>query len=213
MKSYGPVLAIAVLVVVAAFVFVYDNGSKTTVPAQPSVGTPAQDGGVGQTLQPLSSPVPAGDKGQGAQSAPMLGDLVGRLEAKVKAEPDNVDNQILLAQTYSELGRTDDGVAILRTLSKAERATPRVYVVLASLLSKSGQPQDLKEATQLLDKAEKQDPAQTGFVRLYRGRILVAQGDKDAAVKVWQDALKKVDPNDGARGQIEQELSRSTQSP
>jgi cytochrome c-type biogenesis protein CcmH/NrfG len=175
---------------------------------------PTQEGSAAPTLQPLSSPVPAENKGQEAQgAAPMLGDLVGRLEAKVKADPGNVPNQILLAQTYSELGRTEEGVALLRTLLKTQGESPRAHVVLASLLSKSGRPQELKEATQLLDKAEKQDPTQKGFASLYRGRILVAQGDKDAAVKIWRDALKKVDPNDGARSQIEEELSRLGKNP
>ena len=45
-----------------------------------------------------------------SQKAPMLVNLVGGLEAKVAADPGNIGNQILLAQTYAEVGRIPDGV-------------------------------------------------------------------------------------------------------
>ena len=139
----------------------------------------------------------------------MLTDLVGRLEAKVKTDPANVSNQILLAQTYSELGRTDEGIAMLRKVALTKIETSRVNVVLASLLSKSDKPEDWTVALKLLDDATKADAGQAGIAELYRGRVYVAQGKKDVAIKTWKAALKRIPATDNARVQLEEELAKT----
>jgi predicted negative regulator of RcsB-dependent stress response len=87
--------------------------------------------------------------------------------------------------------------------------TPRVSVVLASLLSKSEKSADWVAALKLLDDATKVDAAQTGIAELYRGRVFVAQGKKDLAVKTWKAALKRIPATDNAHAQLEQELAKS----
>ncbi len=217
MKNFAPAIGAAVLVAAAVFVFVYE--SKTpSVPASPEGGSgpiaPQVAGDSDSTspatpmppIVPLASP--GNGKGQGAdQVAPGLGDLVGRIETKVKADPSNVSNRILLAQTYGEIGRLDEGIAEVRKLYNEKLDTGRVDMVLASLLIKSGTPSALSEAETLLGKALKRDGAQAGFVQLYKGRLLMAQGKADAAVKTWNNAMEKLSASDPARTQIESELA------
>lgn len=144
-----------------------------------------------------------------ANVAPGLEGLLGRIEDKVKADPGNIGNRILLAQTYGELGRVDDGIAQMRKIYTDKADSGRTDVVLASLLIKRASPENLAEAAKLLDAAVKRDSTQAGFVYLYRGRSMIAQGKKDEAVKIWKEALTKLPAEDGARTQIEGELSKT----
>lgn len=217
MKSLSPILAVVLLLAVAAFIFLSGDEpvSKSSPLARSVMDSPGSviegvtadiNPVVPGTITPLASPVTINDKANSDQVAPMLANLVGRLEAKVKADPANVSNQILLAQTYSELGRTDEGIAILRKAALTKVETPRVNVVLASLLSKSEKAEDLPIALKLLDDATKTDSGQAGIAELYRGRIYMAQGKKDVAIKTWKAALKKIPATDTARAQLEEEL-------
>lgn len=219
MKSLAPIIAVVVLVAVAAFIFLSDDkaGVKAPPVASSVIEAPiAAPAGVNsnmnlaepQPITPQSSPVVPNEKAS-TGAAPMLADLVGRLEAKVKTDPANVNNQMLLAQTYSELGRTDEGIAILRKVALTKVETPRVNVVLASLLAKSDKPDDWSAALKLLDEATKADTKQAGIAELYRGRVYIAQGKKDEAIKTWKAALKRIPATDGARSQLEEELAKS----
>ena len=216
MKAIAPVIAVVVLVAVAVFIFTQEKKSTTAVPSGPGpeaelAVTPPSTVMVDSTstapapITPQASPVVKG----GGQVAPMLGDLVGRIEEKVKADPANIGNQILLAQTYSELGRNDDGIAVLRKVPAGKPETPRAQIVLASLLAKNGQPEAFTEAFKLLDAAPKVDATQKGYAELYRGKVYLAQGKKDVAIKTWDAALKKLPATDNARAQIEDELSKA----
>lgn len=219
MKSLAPIIAVVVLVIVAAFVFLSDDNSASKAPpiassvmespvAPPASVMPNSNLTEPQTITPQASSVVSGDKASAGQAAPMLADLVGRLEAKVKTDPANVNNQMLLAQTYSELGRADEGIAILRKVALTKVETPRVNIVLASLLSKSTKSEDWDAALKLLDGPSKADANQAGVSALYRGRIYIAQGKRDAAIKTWKAALKKIPATDNARVQIEEELAK-----
>jgi predicted Zn-dependent protease len=216
MKNFAPAIGAAVLVAAAVFVFVYEDKDSSTAPPSAAVEstTPGQVSAPESDQQqaPMPPIVPLASPGTGMgpasdQAAPGLGDLVGRIEAKVKADPNNVGNRILLAQTYGEIGRLDEGISELRKLYAEKLDTGRVDMVLASLLIKTATPPALAEAEKMLDKALARDTSQAGFVQLYKGRLLVAQGKADAAVKLWTGALEKLPASDAARSQIEGEVS------
>lgn len=220
MKALAPIIAVVVLTAVAVFIFTQEKGSPTAPitalgPVADLAVTPPSGIVSDSTMsapapiRPLASPIESpGAMGTG-QVAPMLGDLVGRIEEKVKAEPSNIGNQILLAQTYSELGRNDDGIAVLRKIPAGKPETSRANIVLASLLANTSQPDAISEAFKLLDSASKADAAQKGYAELYRGKIYLAQGKSDVAIKTWEAALKKLSATDNARSQIEDELSKA----
>lgn len=220
MKSFAPGIAVVVLLAVAAFIFLPNDdalkGSSTvnstlkSPVAEPAGLSPEINSAASGTITPLASPLTSnGISGGNGPVAPMLADLVGGLEAKVKTDPANIGNQILLAQTYSELGRTDEGIVLLRKAALTNVEAPRVNVVLASLLSKSNKSDDLTAALKLLNDATKADAGQVGIAELYRGRIYVAQGKKEAAIKTWEAALKRIPATDNARVQLEEELAKT----
>ena len=61
---------------------------------------------------------PQSTAGAGSVAAPGLDSLLKGLEEKVAADPTNVNNRMLLAQTYNELGMQDKAMTEMRALQK-----------------------------------------------------------------------------------------------
>lgn len=106
-------------------------------------------------------------------AAKSLGSLVEGLEMKVAANPENVDQQLLLAQTYNELDSREKSLALLRKLNKQEPKNPQVKITLATVLMKSADKQELNEALRMFDEAIKLKPDVASMARLYQGEIKV----------------------------------------
>jgi cytochrome c-type biogenesis protein CcmH/NrfG len=98
-------------------------------------------------------------------AAKSLGSLVEGLEKKVAATPENIDQQLLLAQTYNELDSREKSLVLLRKLNKQEPKNPQVKITLATVLMKSSDKQELNEALRVFDEAN--------MARIYQGEIKV----------------------------------------
>lgn len=146
----------------------------------------------------------ASNQGQGA--APAIDALVGRLEEKVKADPENVDNRILLAQTYKELGRAPDAVQELRHIQNQNPDLARANLVLASILSQSADPKELQEALTLLAKVENDASVQPYLVHLYRGDALIRQQNHQGALESWKQALAGMPASDARYAALEKKV-------
>lgn len=102
-----------------------------------------------------------------------LGGLVAGLEKKVAANPENIDQQLLLAQTYNELDNRAKSLNLLRSLNKKAPKNAQVKITLATVLMKSENKQDLQEAYQMFDEAIKLKPDAGSMARMYQGEIRV----------------------------------------
>ena len=100
-----------------------------------------------------------------------LSSLLAGLEQKVAAHPENIDQQLLLAQTYNELGSRDKGIQLLQSLTKKLPSNAEVKITLATVLMKGSEAQELKEAMQLFDEAIKIKPDVASMARMYQGEI------------------------------------------
>ena len=120
--------SILVLSVVILIVW-FDYKSTYTASTVNAPSGQSRSASVGDVLPPQSidlSPPDAqprimnefGSRDQQQSSAPAIDALLGRLEEKVKADPGNVNNRILLAQTYKELGRMPDALQELRNIQQ-----------------------------------------------------------------------------------------------
>ncbi len=103
--------------------------------------------------------------------ASSLSSLVAGLEKKVAANPENIDQQLLLAQTYNELDERGKSLNLLRTLNKKAPKNSRVKITLATVLMKSTNKAELKEALQMFDEAIKLDPEVANMARMYQDEI------------------------------------------
>lgn len=146
----------------------------------------------------------------GKLTAPDLGSLLGKLEGKVKAEPDNINNRLLLAQTYSELGMAEKAIAEARSTEKRFPDHFRAKLVLASILSKQQDQGMLREAVKILTGLKKNHEVKQYLVDMYLGDSWIRLGDHEAAVKNWKLALKGMPVGDNRRVRIEKAIAGVT---
>jgi tetratricopeptide (TPR) repeat protein len=160
-----------------------------------------------QNLNGGGSMSPPSKAAPGRLTAPDLGSLLGRLEEKVKAQPDNVNNRLLLAQTYNELGMTEKAIKVARSAKKQFPDHFRTKLVLASVLSKQQDEGMLREAIQLLTGLKKNQEVKQYLVDMYLGDASIRLGDHAAAVENWKMALKGMPIGDNRRARIEKAIA------
>jgi cytochrome c-type biogenesis protein CcmH/NrfG len=150
---------------------------------------------------------------QETPSVSSLADLLPGLEAKVAANPKDVSQRLLLAQTYAELGQREKGIKELRSLRKADPQNVQVVVFLATALLESDAKSDLQEAYKLLDEAVRMKPTLLPMARLYQGDILVKLGDPKGAIKLWQMYLAQAPADDQRRAMFEKKIAQASGQP
>jgi cytochrome c-type biogenesis protein CcmH/NrfG len=100
-----------------------------------------------------------------------LSGLVAGLEKKVAEHPENIDQQLLLAQTYNELDEKAKGLKLLNTLNKQAPKNAQVKVTLATALMAGTDIESLKTAMKLFDEAIKLKPELSGMARDHQEQI------------------------------------------
>lgn len=187
--------------------------SESNIISQPFSNAPAAMG-KSPSAQPIQLSPPGSnpsimgqiDSGENQSGVPAIDSLVGGLEAKVKADPENLDNKILLAQTYRELGRTEDATKLLREIHKQDSNNSRANLVLASILSQSDDQKELQESLKLLDKVQPDATIQPYIIDLYRGDALSHQNNPEAALKNWKQALAAMPKSDARYEMLEKKV-------
>lgn len=150
------------------------------------------------------APVPTAE----TPSVSSLGDLLPGLEAKVAANPKDVGQRLLLAQTYGELGQREKSIKELRILRKADPKNTQVTIYLATALLESEAKSDLQEAYKLLDEAVRMKPALLPMARMYQGDILVKLGSRQGAIKLLKEYLAQTSAKDQRRAMFEERLTQ-----
>jgi tetratricopeptide (TPR) repeat protein len=190
------------------------NAAAGSAPSAPA-GKPAKMGGelprIVRQFSAPAAPVSAGDTktagAPGRLQAPDLGSLLGRLEDKVKAEPENMGNRLLLAQTYNELGLADKALNEARAARAQDPAHARAKLVLASILSARDNAEGLQEAKGLLEELKTDDGTKQYLVAMYLGDTSIRMGDHDAALSYWQQAVDTMPVSDNRRPAIEKRIA------
>jgi len=170
------IIGIAV-VLAATFALGYGVGSKSAKPSVDPVNTLTStdmEHAFG-SVKPADHPVSMKESAASTQEPAVmsLGGLVAGLEKKVASNPENIDQQLLLAQTYSELDERAKSIKLLRALNKQAPKNAQVKITFATILMKSENKQELKEASQLFEDAIKLKPEAASMARMYQGEIRV----------------------------------------
>jgi predicted negative regulator of RcsB-dependent stress response len=117
-----------------------------------------------------------------------------------------MDNRILLAQTYKELGRAPDALTELRSIQQQQPDNPRANLVLASILSQSSDPKELDEALALLSKIKDDITVQPYLIYMYKGDALIRKQDHQGALENWKQALATMPESDGRYAVLEKKV-------
>jgi tetratricopeptide (TPR) repeat protein len=148
---------------------------------------------------------PAGVPGR--LQAPDLGSLLGRLEDKVKADPSDINNRLLLAQTYNELGLGDKALTEVRAALAQAPDHGRAQLVLGSILSSRQDDAGLQEAKTLLSGLQSRDDIKQYLVAMYLGDTFIRLGDHAAALANWKQALDNMPVTDNRRSRLEKRIA------
>jgi cytochrome c-type biogenesis protein CcmH/NrfG len=136
-----------------------------------------------------------------------LNELLPGLEAKVAANPQDVDSQILLAQTYAELGQVQKGQELIDKLHQKFPENSRVPFARAKMLMAGTTPADLRKAIHLFEESALNEPTVVHLARLHQGQILLRLGDRERAIQIWRDYIATLPAGDERRTLIESELA------
>ena len=141
------------------------------------------------------------------ERAAFIDGMVGRLAAKLKDHPEDVDGWLRLANAYGKLGRADDALAAWR--EAAVRAPNRLdtqigYAAAAALRAEKGNPPaDFEATVARLRKLAPDNP-----LGLYcAGLVAEARGDKAGAKALWQQLLPLIPDGSPERKQIEARIA------
>ncbi|WP_240232918.1 c-type cytochrome biogenesis protein CcmI [Devosia lacusdianchii] len=129
----------------------------------------------------------AGRQDVAAQSID-LGDAITRIEAALTANPDDLRGWTVIAPVYMETGRFADAARAYRRVIELSGATPDVQTSLAEALMFEAGDGSSAEAMDLLRQAAAGDPNHA-LSRLYIAAELTRQGQFQAAVTAWNEAL------------------------
>lgn len=142
------------------------------------------------------------------RAAAEFGDLLGRLERKVAAEPDRPEGWALLGRMYETAGRFADAG---RAFDRAAALTPdnadlRVAAAEALILGAGGQV--TADAAQRVAQALALDPANPG-ARYYQGLGLWQGGERRAAYDLWRALLRDSPADAPWRGDLNARLAQA----
>jgi cytochrome c-type biogenesis protein CcmH/NrfG len=167
-QQQGWKIAGGILLLTMAFVLGYFTGSrspKSVIEAPANLTAKDMEHAFGSVKQAELEPIK-----QDAM-ANSLSSLVAGLEKKVAENPENLDQQLLLAQTYNELDHRSKSLDLLHALNRKAAKNSQVKITLASVLMKGADPEELKEALRVFDEAIKLDPEIATMARMYQSEI------------------------------------------
>jgi len=157
---------------------------------------------------PGAPDVPFASRSQAVQSGdmPAIDVALPRLEARLKAKPDDLDGWLLLARSYDMVGRYADAVdAYARALPLSNNRPDVVAGYAESKVLQAGGVVN-PETRKLFEEVRAKDP-QNVAARYYLGVVKVQEGDAEGAVRDWL-AIQAAAPPDapwlpGLHGEIE----------
>ena len=120
-----------------------------------------------------------------------LGNALKELESKIAKNPQDADNLLALARSYTELERYKDAANIYDKLTKVVSNDAQLWAEFADALAMANGQSLAGHPTLLLDTALKLDPENPKALAL-SGSAAMARSDYPAAIRYWEKVLKLV---------------------
>jgi cytochrome c-type biogenesis protein CcmH len=153
---------------------------------------------------PGGAPTPAAARAQ--RDAPHdLADSAARLAERLETEPDNLDGWLLLARTYTQLGRSEQAARVHRRIAAIPGVPAARLAAIAEDLIAGSAGTVSPEAVELLTQANRRDPADPR-ARFFLGLARAQSGAPEEGLDIWL-ALERDSPAgapwlDGLRSNI-----------
>jgi cytochrome c-type biogenesis protein CcmH len=186
--SHRLVGGIAVVVLAIAAIGYWKTGSPSL--ARPGVGdAPA-------VAANSSADAEAGASAPAQDGLRQIAAMVDKLEVRMKERPDDAQGWLMLARSYSVLGRFDDALPAYKHADQLQPNNATLLSDYADAVAASRGSVDNPESVALVERALAADPAQPKALAL-AGTIAFDRGDFKGAVARWQkmaDALPADSP-------------------
>jgi cytochrome c-type biogenesis protein CcmH len=158
------------------------------------------------------APTAAGHGAGGGQEITMeqIGAMADKLAERLKGEPDNAEGWMMLARSYSVLGRHADAVPVYE---KAVQLSPQDAGLLADYadaLAVKNNRQIAGEPMKLIERALKLDPNQPKALSL-AGTDAFLRGDFAGAAKTWERILQTQPADSPLVQQVRESIAEARQ--
>lgn len=142
---------------------------------------------------------------------PPVAAMVERLEARLRAQPDDAEGWALMARSRDALGQPDLALAAYAQLRRLRPADPAVLSQQAVTVAQA-RGQGLEgEPRQLLEQALQLDPRHAPALALL-GAAALERGDRAAAIGYWNRVLALVPPDGDEAASLRDSIARAQRS-
>lgn len=147
---------------------------------------------------------------QGQMTPEQINQMVERLAAKLKANPDDTQGWLMLARSYKMLGRYGEAVDAYGKVEGAIQDNPDQLASYAETLAMAGGNGLSGKPRALLAQALKIDP-QHGHSLFLAGAAAFEAGDKKAGIAYWEALLPQVEPDSELDRMLRQGIDKMKQ--
>lgn len=151
----------------------------------------------------LTGTPPAAQAPAAGSQEEQIAAMVGKLESRLKTQPDDAQGWSMLGRSYSVLGRYTDAVNAFKKVIELQPKDAQGYADQADALAMANGRQLAGEPEKLIAKALELDPKNLKALAL-AGTIAFDKGDYPAAVRHWENAI--------AAGEGDSELVKNLQA-
>ena len=151
---------------------------------------------------------PYAERISASNTSPSLDELVARVEDHLRKNPDDARGWTIIAPSYMKLGRYADAAQALERVMKLKGPTADLMSGYGEALVMANQGIVDTQAKKVFQDALRRDPSKP-TAQYYLGLAEVQAGDKEAAVKRWQNMLKSAPANANWRPQIEAQIRKA----
>lgn len=169
----------------------------------------------GLKVAPGETAAAADDSSQAAGSGHAMGAaqieaLIEKLKDRLKATPDDVEGWTMLGRSYSVLGRHAEALPAYRKVIELSPKNAQAYADLADAVGTSNGSKLDGEPEKLIAKALSLDPNNIKALAL-SGTVSFNRGDAAKAAKLWEQALRNLEPGSDMAQQLQGALAEARQ--
>jgi cytochrome c-type biogenesis protein CcmH len=161
-----------------------------------------------ESVSALAANPPDGAASPPSSGLQQIAAMVDKLAARMKERPDDAEGWLMLARSYSVLGRFGEAIPAYK---RASELLPNNAVVLADYADAVAASQgsvDNPESTALIDRALAVDPAQPKALAL-AGTIAFDRGDYKLAIERWQKMADVLPANSEMLKQVQASIAEA----
>ncbi|MBU0499316.1 MAG: c-type cytochrome biogenesis protein CcmI [Gammaproteobacteria bacterium] len=139
---------------------------------------------------------------------PSMEEMLIKLEAKMKENPDNAEGWYILGRSYSSLGRYPEAVAALERVHQLVGDNPNILTALADVQALAAGGKVSGRPEELLRKALEQAPEDSTALWML-GMAMREQGRHKEAIAYWRRVIPQVQDDPKASAQLGSLIERT----